>query len=84
MTSQSQWFCILPRFVAKRNNTHSYQVTTMNSLETFSYRSFEPLLKCKCIIHHEIDLHILRKSQIENATLNSSKLCIKELTNNVT
>jgi len=53
MTSQSQCVCILPVFVAKRDNAHSYQVTAMNSLETFSYHSFDPLLKGKCIIIHQ-------------------------------
>jgi hypothetical protein len=47
VTSQSQGVGILTGFEAKGNNTHSYQITAMNSLKTFGYHSFDSLSKKK-------------------------------------
>ena len=41
MASQPQSLGILTSFEAEGNNTHSYQVTAMNSLKTLGYHGFD-------------------------------------------
>lgn len=47
MSSQSEWISILTRLETKWNDTHSYQVTTMNSLEAFRNNCFNSLVQIK-------------------------------------